>query len=161
MPRPLKIAVVVAGLLLFLAVSVAVTRVVAVGSSERGAVAELAEAQTTGDVAAVARLLDDCDPGSACRRHLERLVPRMKRTGKFEVLNIDSGLDGTSVGDQQGAIRIAWRTGPTLATVQCVTVRRKGGVVRGFSIHLLSLSNPIGREADCDTATGASTRAGS
>jgi hypothetical protein len=64
------------------------------------------------------------------------------------ILRIDD-VANLSLGSRTDTARVAWKAGDRLPLVQCVEVRRAGNPVAGYDIEILSLSAPIGREADC------------
>ena len=147
MSRPLRISLIVLGVLLFLVISAALARVFTAGGGQRGAVVALVRAQAAGDGAQVLRRLNGCTQ-PACRAEALRQVARLRRPGRFEVLNLHSSLVA-GVGAGHGTVRIAWRADATLPVVQCIAVRRTGSLFKGFQIRLERLPPPIGREASC------------
>ena len=46
-------------------------------------------------------------------------------------------------------MRVVWRAGDELPVVQCARVRRDGNPVGGFDVTVLTLGDPIDREAAC------------
>jgi hypothetical protein len=46
-------------------------------------------------------------------------------------------------------MRVVWRAGDELPVVQCARVRRDGDLVGGFDVTVLTLGDPIDREAAC------------
>ena len=138
--------VIVVGVVAFLAVSALVARWLATDGTERAQVQRLLEAQGRADVGAMARELGPCD--GACRARLRELADRLARRGPLRILRYDSKT-ARALGDETGSTRVVWQLPGTLPTVQCVTVRRTGSVVRGFRVTLLRLSAPIAREGAC------------
>jgi hypothetical protein len=146
-PRPLRIALIVVGVLVFLVICAGLARIFTAGGGQRGAVVALVRAQAAGDRAEVLRRLNGCTR-AACRAEALRQVARLRRPGRFEVLNLHSSLVA-GLGGGTGTVRIAWRADATLPVVQCIAVRRTGSVLEGFRIRLERLPPPIGREASC------------
>jgi hypothetical protein len=134
----------------FIGASLLVARWLAADGEERARVVRLLEAQGRGDPAAMARELEACDGG--CRRHLEGLARRLSDRGDLELVRFDSPT-ARALGEETGPTRVVWRLEEggegTLPTVQCVTVRRSGGILAGPRVSLLRVSAPVGREASC------------
>jgi len=145
--RPLRIALIVAGVLVFAVISAGLARVFSAGGGQRGPVVALVRAQAAGDRAEVLRRLNGCLQ-AACRAEALRQVARLQRPGRFEVLNLHSSLHA-GLGAGHGTVRIAWRVDEELPIVQCIAVRRTGSLLKGFRIRLERLPPPIGREASC------------
>jgi len=139
------------GVLVFLAISFQLARLLSGGGAERAAIVEVLRAQARGDGAAVAARLEGCAPDPACRRRVDRLARELRRPGELDILRLDSGIEARFV-SQTGVSRVAWaadaeRGGP--AVVQCVRVRREWSFAAGASISLLDLGPPIGGTSDC------------
>jgi hypothetical protein len=135
-----------AGVIVFLAITVVITRGLAADSDERARVERLLTAQARGDAAAMARELDGCD--TSCAGRLDRLATRLKAPGDLEIIRYDSHT-AHALSATTGPTRVVWRIGDGLPTVQCVRVRRTGSVLTGPAVTLLGLTAPIGREAGC------------
>ena len=149
MSRPLRIFLILLGLVLFVAGSLAVGRVLAARGAERSLLEGVIRDQAKGDAAALASGLPNCETGSKCRSQVDALVKKVSGPGKpLEILQITGGA-GSGPGAADGVARIAWHTGEGLPVVQCVAVRKSGNVVSGFSISVLKVSNPIDREGAC------------
>jgi hypothetical protein len=144
----IRIAAIVAAIVLFGAASFLIARWLSVDNGERARVEKLLEAQIRGDAPAMARELDGCDD-AACRARLEALAKRLKAPGKeLEVVRYDSKTSH-ALGDETAPTRIVWQVTGGLTTVQCVLVKRTGTVLSGPRVTLLRLGAPIGREASC------------
>ena len=137
---------IVLGVVAFLAVSALVARWLATDGTERAKIERLLSAQGRGDVGAMAAELDACD--ATCRTRLGELTDRLARRGALKIVRYDSKT-ARSLGDKTAFTRVVWQLPGALPTVQCVTVRRTGGVLRGFRVRLLRLSAPIAREGAC------------
>jgi hypothetical protein len=109
-----------AGVAVFLAVALLLARVLGVAGVERSAVVDAVKGQ-----AAV-----------------------LNRTGKVRVLNIKP-TTRFALGGGTHVARVAWKAGDALPVVQCVTLRRDGGVLDGYDVRVLRVSRPIPRDANC------------
>ena len=145
----MKAALIVAGVVAFLGVSILVTRVLAADSRERSDVIDLIAAQSRGDATEMLRLLDGCGRDARCRARVRENAARLRRPGEIQVLRFDPSTQWAFTGGENGA-RIAWKTDrTTIPVVQCVTVRRTGDVLSGPGVELVGLSGARGREAGC------------
>ena len=136
----------VAGALAFVAIALLVGRWLQADNVERARVQRLLEAQAGGDAAGMARELEGC--AARCRAGLRLLVARTPRGREVEIVRYDSRT-ARALGEETGPTRVVWQTRGVLPTVQCVAVRRTGGVVAGPRVTLTAVSAPIGREAAC------------
>jgi hypothetical protein len=144
----IRVAAIVAALVVFGAVSFFIARWLSVDNGERARVEKLLEAQIRGDASAMADELDGCDD-AACRDRLRSLADRLEAPGKeLEVVRYDSETSH-ALGDETGPTRVVWQVEGGLTTVQCVLVARTGTVLSGPRVTLLRLGAPIGREASC------------
>jgi len=149
MSRPVRIALILVGLLVFVGGSLAVGRILASRGAERSLLEGVIRDQAKGDAAALASGLPNCGPGTKCRAETDALVAKVGGAGKpLEILQITGGV-GSGPGAADGVARIAWHTGSDLPVVQCVAVRKAGDVVSGFSLQILKVSKPIAREGAC------------
>ena len=144
--RPLRLLLAVLGVLVFLALCLALARVFTAGTGRTVAV-DIVRAQVRGDRRDVLRRLDGCDR-AACRAEALRSLARLRRPGAFQVLNVDSALR-VGLGGSHGPVRVAWRVDSRLPIVQCVQVRRTGSVLTGFQLRVERLPAPINRESNC------------
>lgn len=146
--RPVRIGLIVVGVVVFLVVSAGVARVLGANSSERSAVVHLVEAQARGDERAVLAGIEHCREQAACRTRVEQTVARLRKPGRVEVLRYDASTR-LALGDHVGEARIAWRIGEGLPIVQCARVHRVGGPFSAVKIEILALTAPIDREGSC------------
>jgi hypothetical protein len=89
--------------------------------------------------------------GSTARTHAVDAIKHQRaatRGGTVRILRVE-GVGGFAIGGRTETARIAWRAGSRLPVVQCVRVRRTDDPFSGYGVHTLSVSRPIGREADC------------
>jgi hypothetical protein len=135
------------GLFLFLGISFLLARALTGSGAERSRVLAVLRAQAQGDAAAVLDRLPACAREPACARVTRDRVARLKRPGKVEILTYRPSVRVTMT-RRTGTGRVAWRAGTSLPVVQCVKARREGPL-SGGGVELLSLSDPIGREASC------------
>ncbi len=148
MRRRLIITSVVLGILVFLAISLMLTRAFNAESAERGAVTDLVKAEARGDVGGAIGQIKDCAQTPACRAGIGTNVATIHRAGIVQVLQLEPSTS-FSLGSTLGNARIAFRVGGSLPTVQCVRVRRAGNVVSGLRIELLGVSRPLKGDATC------------
>lgn len=138
-----------AGLVVFLAVSLVIARWLSVEGAERAKIEDVLEAQSRGDVGAMAAEFDRC--GTACRATLQRRAADLRGGGEIEIVRYDSATS-RALGPERGFTRVVWRRDEPderLPTVQCFDVQRTGTMLTGSRVTLLALSAPIGREASC------------
>lgn len=147
--RPVRIALICVGVLVFLTISFELARFFQVESSERSAVFTLVQAEARGDAATIITHLDGCARKPACRALQQRNARTLKRPGKVKILAYDSKT-AYALGSAQGETRVAWEAlDHGLPVVQCVLVRRSGTALSGRALHLQVLSAPIARTGDC------------
>lgn len=145
----MRIGLILLGLVVFVAGSLAVGRVLAARGAERSLLEGVIRDQAKGDSAALAAGLPACGAGTKCRAQTEALVAKVSGPGKpLEILQITGGV-GSGPGPAEGVARIAWHTGGGLPVVQCVAVKKSGSVISGFSLKIVKVSNPIAREGAC------------
>ncbi len=141
-------AIVLAGVVLFLAISVLLARYLSAENAERNDIQAVLQAQARGDAARELVLLDGCRARPACAVTVRTSASRLKRPGAIKILSIKSPTS-QSLTAATGTSRVAWTVIGRLPVVQCVVVRRTGDFLTGIAISLLSLSAPIGNEANC------------
>ncbi len=144
--RSLRIAALVAGILAFLVVSLLLARWLSAENAERSAITDLLKAQARGDVAGMLRELDGCTGG--CAATTRATAARLHGRGELQIVALDSATSH-ALTSRTANTRVVWRIPGRLPTVQCVEVRRKGSVLAGMSVTLLSLSQPIARMSAC------------
>jgi hypothetical protein len=136
------------GVFLFLGISLLLARALVGAGNERANVLDVLRAQARGDADAVLRQLPRCARSPTCARVTRERTARLKRPGKVEILNFTPSAQAAFV-NQTGTARVAWRTQEKrFPVVQCVVVHREGPLTGG-GIELVSLSNPVGLEANC------------
>jgi hypothetical protein len=147
-PPRRRVAIVLAGVVLFLAISALLARYLLVENAERNDILAVLQAQARGDTARELALLDDCRAKPYCVATVRASAVRLKRPGAVKILSIKSPTAGSLTG-ATGTTRVAWTVIGRLPVVQCVLVRRTGNALQGLHVALLSLSAPIGNEAEC------------
>jgi hypothetical protein len=145
-----RIALIALGIVLFVLVSGLLARFLSVENTERDDDLALVQAEARGDVGGMLRALSGCARRPACAGGVSSLVrdPRVRKAGAVKILALDSPTAYSLTG-ASGTTRLAWATAGTSPVVQCIEVRRSGSFLSGISIDLMSLSPPIGNEADC------------
>jgi hypothetical protein len=151
MRRPIRILLVALGVLVFLAISAGLARVLSANGAERTAIERVLAAEARGDAAGVIARIDGCAASAACRASARANAARLRSPGKVVLVRLDPSTS-FSLGGSDGVARVVWKTPSRLTTVQCVRVHRGGDVVNGLSIELRSLSRPIARESSCPSA---------
>ena len=149
MSRRAVIPLVVAGVLVFGAISFELARFLNTESQERGAVFALLRAQARGDARAMLARLQGCAPDPRCAATAARNAKRLRRPGEVKILAYDSKT-AYALGAKRGPTRVAWTViDRGLPVVQCVDVQRTGTVLAGRAIRLRRLSPPIDRQGTC------------
>ncbi|HVS28967.1 MAG TPA: hypothetical protein VHE14_05410 [Solirubrobacteraceae bacterium] len=135
--RAARVASILAVVLVFLAASILLARVLAANGVERSALISLAQSQARGDEQAILRRLRGCAASAACRASVRAALPRLRRAGKVRVLRLDESTSFT-LSDHTGTARIAWNTPSAAArpAVECVTVQRRGNPFGAMSVEL-------------------------
>lgn len=143
-------ALIAAGVLVFLAVSLLLARWLTTENTERRALSDLLAAQLAGDAEAMLSELDpSCRADAACRDQVVDNARELRRAGEPKILNVQSET-AYALGAATGTSRVAWTSlEEGLPVVQCVEVRREGSAIAGRSVTLLAISAPIGNEASC------------
>ena len=148
LPRGRRVAIVLVGVVVFLAISALLARYLSAENVERNDILVVLQAQARGDAASELALLDGCRAKPSCAATVRASAARLKRPGAVKILSIKSPTAG-SLTAATGTTRVAWTVIGKLPVVQCVLVHRTGNFLKGIDIALLSLSAPIGNEADC------------
>ncbi len=136
------------GLVVFLAISAVLARVLSVDGAERSAITTLVQAEARGDAAAMTRQIVGCGRRPACRERTAQDALALHRTGSVKILELNPSA-GFSLGSTEGTARVAWRAGNSLPIVQCVRVRRAGNALSGLHVQLLEISLRIKSSANC------------
>jgi hypothetical protein len=148
-PAALKrVALIVIGIFLFLAISGLLARFFATENVERDDDLALIQAQAKGNVNRMLADLTGCSERPSCVATVRADASRLRRTGAIKILSLKSSTAYSLTGST-GKTRLAWTVIGMEPVVQCVEVRRTGSFFNGISVALLSLSAPIPNEADC------------
>jgi len=148
--RRKRIALIAAGVIVFLLISVLLARFLTVENLERDRDLALIQAEARGDAAGMISRLAGCRERPACVAEVKRMLanPRVGRPGAVKILDLESdtaySLDGA-----KGPSRVAWTVIGTLPVVQCVQVRRTGNFLTGIKVSLLRITPPIPNEGEC------------
>ena len=148
MRRPYLLALITAGILLFLVISALLARVLSIDGAERSAIAGLVAAEARGAAADMVRRIAGCRQNPACQARVSENARELARTGKVSILELNPSA-GFSLGSTLGTARVAWRAGSSLPIVQCVRVRRAGNALSGLRVELLEISARIKSDSDC------------
>ena len=143
-----RVALIVIGVLLFLAISGALARFLTTENVERDDDLALIQAQARGDVNRMLADLSGCRERPRCLALVRANASRLRRAGAVKILSLKSST-AYSLAGSTGNTRLAWTVIGTHPVVQCIEVRRTGSIFQGIAISLRSLSAPIGKEADC------------
>ena len=146
MRRPRRLAAIVIGVVVFLAISAALARWLSLENVERDDILALLRAEARGDARAMLAALDHCS--GSCLSAVRVDARRLRRPGTVLIL-ADQSQTAYSLTSAVGKTRVAWKAGSRLPVVQCVTVSRKGNVIAGLTVRLLAVSEPIPLQADC------------
>ncbi|MGZ6695575.1 MAG: hypothetical protein ACXVFN_15245 [Solirubrobacteraceae bacterium] len=135
------------GVVVFLAISLALARYLTAENRERDAIYALLVDQARGDARGVLARLDGCD--ARCAATVTAAARRLKRPGKPKILAFQSDT-AYALGAASGTTRVAWTiVNRQLPVVQCVRVQRTGNALFGRKVLLRSISAPKGGEASC------------
>jgi hypothetical protein len=147
---PKRAALIVLGVLVFLAISVLLARFLQTENVERDDDLSLIETQAKGDVQGMLSQLAGCRQSAACAAAVRAnaVNPRLLRSGEVKILQLKSATAYSLTGSS-GRTRLAWTVIGKLPVVQCIGVRRTGNFLSGVHVTLTSLSPPIPNEADC------------
>jgi hypothetical protein len=149
--RPLRILLLMVGLVLFLAISLALGRVLSANGAERDAILALLDAQARGDAHAVVARVEGCAERPTCVATARANAAHLSAPGKVKLVRLDASTS-FSLGGHDGVARVVWKAPSRTTVVQCVDVHRGGDVIGGLSVELLALSRPIGHQAACPSA---------
>jgi hypothetical protein len=147
-PPRRRVAIIVCAVVLLAAISVLLARYLLTENVERNDIAAVLQAQAHGDAARELSLLDGCRAKPSCAATVRASALKLRRAGAVKILSIKSPTAG-ALTDATGTTRVAWTVIGRLPIVQCVVVRRTGNALQGLHVSLLSLSAPIGNEAEC------------
>jgi hypothetical protein len=136
------------GVVLFVAVSGLLARVLSLPGAERSAITGLIRAEARGDARAMSARIEGCGANPSCQARVAADAAALARPGTVVILELGPSA-GFSLGSTAGTSRVAWRAGSALPIVQCVRVRRAGNALSGQHIQLLEISARIKTSADC------------
>jgi hypothetical protein len=146
--RPVLLLLIAVGVLVFLAISAILARVLSIDGAERAAITSLITAQARGDAGAMSERMYRCPDRPGCRSRVAEDARNLRHPGSVSIIQIQSSA-GFSLGGTLGAARVAWQAGGSLPIVQCVRVRRAGNALSGLRVELLQLSRRIPSESAC------------
>ena len=141
-------ALIAAGLLLFVAISVWLARFLSTENDERDAIVSLLREQTAGNAEGMLDRLHGCRRDPACVATVRENARSEHRPGAVQILALSSPIAYTLT-QASGETRVAWRAGSGMPVVQCVFVERQGNPLTGLSVVLRRIAAPIQTEADC------------
>jgi hypothetical protein len=141
-------ALIALGVVLFLVISALLARFLSVENTERDDLLALLQAQGRGDAPAMLRQLRGCASRAGCAATARSDAASLRRRGAVKILSIKSST-AYSLAGAKGVTRVAWTVIGRLPVVQCVDVSRTGNALSGIDVRLVSVSAPIGNEADC------------
>jgi hypothetical protein len=146
--RARRIALIMVGALLFLALSGLLARFLSVENAERDDLVALLQAQARGDAPAMLRQLSGCRESPSCTAAVQADAAKLQRPGAIKILTLTSPTAYSPSG-ASGTTRVAWTVIGRLPVVQCVRVRRSGNAITGVKVALLSIGAQIPGENDC------------
>jgi hypothetical protein len=148
-PTALKrIVLIVVGVALFVVISGLLAGFLSTEGVERNDEEKLLQAQAAGNFNGMLSHLSGCRANPSCVATTRLNAARLRRSGAVKILSLKSATAYSLTG-ATGTTRLAWTVIGKLPVVQCVKVRRTGSAIGGMTVRLLSLSAPIGNEADC------------
>jgi len=163
--RTLLRALLAAGVVVVLVVSVLLARFLSVENAERDDDLALVQAEAAGDAAGMLRQLDGCRylwlapkqravASRACVTVVdaEAADRRVRRNGAVKILQLESAT-AYALSAATGQTRLAWTVIGTLPVVQCVLVRRTGNPMTGVHVQPIAISAPIPGEGRCTKET--------
>jgi hypothetical protein len=131
----------------FVAVAALLAIALSGAGNERARVLDVLRAQARGDAGGVLDELPACRSEPGCVAAVRARVARLEAPGKVEILLYQPSVN-IALTPHTGTGRVAWRIGTRLPVVQCVRAQREGPL-GGGGAELLSISDPIGRQAPC------------
>ena len=147
--RRIRVAA-IASLVFVIVAGIVLARFLQAENVERDADVAVLQAQVRGDAVGMLANLSGCAEKPSCVSQVRANAanPRLRRAGEVKILLINSDTSYSPFG-ATGPSRVAWTVIGKLPVVQCVQVRRTGNFLTGIHVHLLSISAPIGNEAEC------------
>jgi hypothetical protein len=144
--RPLKIALVSLGVVVFLVISGLLARFLSVENLERQDVLGLLQAEAAGNSTSMFAQLHDCH--GTCPAIVRADATKLRGSGGVKILAYHSATAFALTG-KTGQTRVAWKLGSRLPYVQCVTLHRGGNPISGITVTLLRISRLIPLTSDC------------
>jgi len=146
--RSQLLALVLAGVTLFLLISALLARGFSVDWAERAAITAVVRAEAHGDAGAVLARLSGCAAQAPCQGGVRSDAAALRHSGAVAIIQIQ-GSAGFSLTGSRSIARVAWTAGGSLPIVQCLRVRRAGNVLSGLRVELLALTPRIVSDAAC------------
>jgi hypothetical protein len=146
--RPIHVALIALGVMLFLAISIVLGRFLSTENVERDDVLALLQAEAAGNEAGMISRLSGCRTSPVCLASVKANATSLSRAGSVKILSLTSH-SAYSLTGATAPTRVAWTVLGHLPTVQCAKVKRTGNAVTGVSVALVSLSAAIPNEGDC------------
>ena len=150
MTRRHYLALILIGIVLFLAISAVLARVFSADDAERSAITSLIQAEARGDSSAMIAGITGCATSASCRARVAQNAAALTRSGAVSILQLDTSTS-FSLTTTLGTARVAWQTRSSLPIVQCVRVRRAGNALSGLRVELLAISQRIESDSVCPT----------
>jgi hypothetical protein len=146
MRRTFRLVLIGVGILLFLVISFALARFLAVENQERDADLTVLRAEARGDAPAMLAALHGCGPG--CQATVAADAAKLRGPGEVSIL-ADMSATAYALTGRTAKTRIAWKLPGRLPTVQCLLVRRTGNAITGVSVNVQAIGAPIPLQSDC------------
>jgi hypothetical protein len=146
--RRVYIAAIAVAVLLFLAISALLARVLSANGAEQASITELVRAEARGDANAIVDDIAGCRAAPACRRRASDNASALKHPGAVSIIQLQASTSFSLAGTL-GTARVAWDVGSSLPIVQCVRVRRTGNAISGLRVELIEVSPRIKSDSAC------------
>ena len=148
MSRRLRLLLLAAGVLAFLAISFLLARYLTTENVERDDIFSLLRAEARGDVHGMLAQLDGCARRPSCASTVVTDARGLRRPGDLKILALSSAT-AYSLTSSTGLTRVAWKVPGRFPVVQCVLVDRQGSFLTGLSVTLRALGPPLAGTATC------------
>lgn len=136
------------GILVFLAISAVLARVLSANSAEQSSITALVTDEAHGATGAIVNDIAGCRTASPCRQRAAALATALVHPGAVAIIQLQASTN-FSVAGTEGTARVAWNVGGSLPIVQCVRVRRTGNAISGLRVELLEVSRRIKSDSAC------------
>jgi len=146
--RRRRIAIVLAGLIVFAGASLVITLLLVPGQNERTEVLRLVRTQARGDASGMLAQLAGCSARPACLADARVDAATLRQPGAVELLSFQPS-STIALGSTRGVARVVWRTGSRAPVVQCVQVGRGSGLFGARRVTLLAVSRQIASNGSC------------